>query len=81
MCSRNAVYVLVLYSLPYLYWLAIFEENRSQVLHTSEKLYKTQLGAQIARCGKGQAIACDIRLQTLQRTVSEAKSLFNKSKS
>jgi len=46
-----------------------------------EKLYKTQISAHkgnnIARCRKGKAIARDLRLQNLKRTVSEAKSLFN----
>jgi len=46
-----------------------------------EKLYKTQISAHkgndIARCRKGKAIAWDLRLQNLKRTVSEAKSLSN----
>jgi hypothetical protein len=47
-----------------------------------EKLYKTQISEHkanyTARCKKGKGMAWDLRLQTLKRTVSEEKSLFNK---
>jgi len=46
-----------------------------------EKLYKTQISEHkannSAKCKKGKGMAWDLRLQTLKRTVSEAKSLFN----
>jgi hypothetical protein len=57
------------------------------ITHTSQKtVYKAQISGHrqsnnIARCGKRKVVACAIRLQNLQSPVSEAKSLFNKSKS